>query len=83
MSSNLEARTVDSGSILISEHNEEFTEINTQVLAISTDSHHTHLAWTKTSRNDGNNCYNNCNDSNNLSYGLLQSLYYYILYYQY
>mmetsp|Transcript_14264 Transcript_14264/g.23734 ORF Transcript_14264/g.23734 Transcript_14264/m.23734 type:complete len:231 (+) Transcript_14264:108-800(+) len=31
----------------------EFREINTQVLAISTDSHHTHLAWTRTSREDG------------------------------
>ena len=29
--------------ISFSEHNNEFTDINTQVLAISTDSHHTHL----------------------------------------
>lgn len=27
--------------------------INTQVLAISTDSHHTHLAWTRTPRDQG------------------------------
>ena len=39
--------------ISFSERNAEFTVINTQVLAISTDSHHTHLAWTRTKREDG------------------------------
>ena len=36
--------------ISFSEKNVEFAEINTQVLAISTDSHHTHLAWTRHDR---------------------------------
>jgi len=31
----------------------EFESLNTQVLAISTDSHHTHLSWTRTERQDG------------------------------
>mmetsp|Transcript_20157 Transcript_20157/g.61194 ORF Transcript_20157/g.61194 Transcript_20157/m.61194 type:complete len:162 (+) Transcript_20157:401-886(+) len=31
----------------------EFKAINTEVAAISTDSHHTHLAWTRTAREDG------------------------------
>lgn len=39
--------------ISFSERNEEFTAINAQVLAISTDSHHTHLAWTRSKREDG------------------------------
>ena len=39
--------------ISFSEKNKEFEEINASVLAISTDSHHTHLAWTRTSREDG------------------------------
>lgn len=39
--------------ISFSEKNEEFKAINTQVFAISTDSHHTHLAWTRTARKDG------------------------------
>ena len=30
-----------------------FQKVNTEVLAISTDSHHTHLAWVKTAREDG------------------------------
>lgn len=30
-----------------------FEELNTKVLAISTDSHHTHLAWTRAKREDG------------------------------
>ena len=30
-----------------------FNELNTAVLAISTDSHHTHLAWTRTPMEDG------------------------------
>jgi alkyl hydroperoxide reductase subunit AhpC len=33
--------------------NTEFQGLNAQVLAISTDSHHTHLAWSRTSRPDG------------------------------
>ena len=36
-----------------SEHNAEFLALNTSVLAISTDSHHTHLAWIRTPREDG------------------------------
>jgi len=36
-----------------SQHHQEFQKINTQVLAISTDSHHTHLAWIRTPREDG------------------------------
>ena len=39
--------------ISFSEHNEDFTAINTQVLAISADSHHTHLAWLRTPRENG------------------------------
>jgi alkyl hydroperoxide reductase subunit AhpC len=39
--------------ISFSERNKEFTAINTEVLAISTDSHHTHLAWTRSKREDG------------------------------
>ena len=39
--------------ISFSEKDADFKSINTQVLAISTDSHHTHLSWTRTSRNDG------------------------------
>ena len=39
--------------ISFSEHNKEFEAINTQVLAISTDSHHTQLAWTRAKREDG------------------------------
>ena len=30
-----------------------FEELGTQVLAVSTDSHHTHLAWTRAKREDG------------------------------
>lgn len=30
-----------------------FAAINTQVLAISTDSHHTHLAWIRTAKTEG------------------------------
>lgn len=30
-----------------------FEDVNTKVLAISTDSHHTHLAWTRAKREDG------------------------------
>jgi len=39
--------------ISFSEKFNEFLAIDTQVLAISTDSHHTHLAWSRTSRKDG------------------------------
>jgi len=39
--------------ISFSERHKEFEDINTQVLAISTDSHHTHLAWIRTPRKDG------------------------------
>jgi len=31
----------------------QFDELNTKVLAISTDSHHAHLAWTRAKREDG------------------------------
>ena len=36
-----------------SEHHKDFLALNTSVLAISTDSHHTHLAWIRTPREDG------------------------------
>lgn len=39
--------------ISFSEKAAEFSDINTQVLAISTDSHHTHLAWSRTPRDQG------------------------------
>ena len=39
--------------ISFSEKQYEFESINAQVLAISTDSHHTHLAWTRSKREDG------------------------------
>lgn len=39
--------------ISFSEKNDEFTDMNSQVLAISTDSHHTHLAWSRTARENG------------------------------
>lgn len=39
--------------ISFSEKSTEFEAINAQVLAISTDSHHTHLAWSRTKREDG------------------------------
>eukprot|EP01035_Chromulina_nebulosa_P020248 gene20248-26287_t len=39
--------------IAFSDKMQDFTQINTQVLAISTDSHHTHLAWTRSSRQEG------------------------------
>lgn len=39
--------------ISFSEKSNDFIAIDTQVLAISTDSHHTHLAWSRTSRKDG------------------------------
>lgn len=45
--------TIQTEIISFSERNNEFTAINTQVLAISTDSHHTHLAWTRSKREDG------------------------------
>ena len=39
--------------ISFSEKDNEFKAINAQVLAISTDSHHTHLSWTRSKREDG------------------------------
>ena len=39
--------------ISFSEKDSEFKAINAQVLAISTDSHHTHLSWTRSKREDG------------------------------
>eukprot|EP00598_Pedospumella_elongata_P001645 CAMPEP_0184966734 /NCGR_PEP_ID=MMETSP1098-20130426/333_1 /TAXON_ID=89044 /ORGANISM="Spumella elongata, Strain CCAP 955/1" /LENGTH=213 /DNA_ID=CAMNT_0027488069 /DNA_START=86 /DNA_END=727 /DNA_ORIENTATION=+ len=39
--------------ISFSEKSTEFAAINSQVFAISTDSHHTHLSWTRTKREDG------------------------------
>lgn len=39
--------------ISFSEKSSEFAAIDSQVLAISTDSHHTHLSWTRTKREDG------------------------------
>ena len=39
--------------ISFSEHNSQFQQINTQILAISTDSHHTHLAWSRLKREEG------------------------------
>eukprot|EP00602_Paraphysomonas_sp_CaronLab_P009052 CAMPEP_0185024278 /NCGR_PEP_ID=MMETSP1103-20130426/7277_1 /TAXON_ID=36769 /ORGANISM="Paraphysomonas bandaiensis, Strain Caron Lab Isolate" /LENGTH=173 /DNA_ID=CAMNT_0027557199 /DNA_START=223 /DNA_END=744 /DNA_ORIENTATION=+ len=39
--------------ISFSERNSEFLNANTQVLAVSTDSHHTHLAWSRTPRSEG------------------------------
>lgn len=39
--------------VAFSDRADEFEEINTKVLAISTDSHHTHLAWIRTERVDG------------------------------
>lgn len=39
--------------ISFSEHFNDFSAINTNVWAISTDSHHTHLAWTRMDRKNG------------------------------
>ena len=39
--------------IAFSENIQKFKDINTEVLAISTDSHFTHLAWLKTPRQEG------------------------------
>ncbi len=39
--------------ISFSDKLEAFKKLNTEVLAISTDSHHTHLHWTRTKREDG------------------------------
>ena len=39
--------------ISFSENISRFHELNAEVLGISTDSHFTHLAWIKTSRNEG------------------------------
>jgi len=39
--------------IAFSDNLNKFKELNADVIAISTDSHFTHLAWTKTERNEG------------------------------
>ena len=39
--------------VSFSETIEEFRQIKTEVVAVSTDSHHTHLAWIKTPRDQG------------------------------
>ncbi|KAG9416583.1 peroxiredoxin [Aphanomyces cochlioides] len=39
--------------ISFSDSIEQFRAINAEVIAVSTDSHHTHLAWIKTSRDKG------------------------------
>ncbi|CAD7705326.1 unnamed protein product [Ostreobium quekettii] len=39
--------------VAFSEASEKFAAVNTKVVAISTDSHHTHLAWVRTPRNQG------------------------------
>ena len=36
--------------VSFSEAAEDFRSLNTEVIACSTDSHHTHLAWVQTSR---------------------------------
>ena len=39
--------------VAFSDRAAEFEDINTNVIAISTDSHHTHLAWIRTQRSEG------------------------------
>jgi len=39
--------------IAFSEANERFKDVNAEVIGVSTDSHFTHLAWTKTPRTAG------------------------------
>jgi alkyl hydroperoxide reductase subunit AhpC len=39
--------------ISFSDRHQDFSEISAQVLAISTDSHHTHLSWTRSKREEG------------------------------
>ena len=39
--------------ISFSDSQPEFKTLNTEVLAISTDSHHTHLAWTRSEKQNG------------------------------
>jgi alkyl hydroperoxide reductase subunit AhpC len=39
--------------IAFSESVPKFKELNTNIIGVSTDSHHTHLAWIKTPRNQG------------------------------
>ena len=39
--------------IAFSEAVPQFEEINAKILGVSTDSHHTHLAWVKTPRTEG------------------------------
>lgn len=39
--------------LAFSDNIEKFDELKVQIIGISTDSHHTHLAWTKTAREQG------------------------------
>ncbi len=39
--------------LAFSDNIEKFDGLNVQIIGISTDSHHTHLAWTKTARDKG------------------------------
>lgn len=39
--------------IAFSDREKEFADLDVQILGVSTDSHFTHLAWTKTARNEG------------------------------
>ena len=39
--------------IAFSESIQEFKNLNTSILGVSTDSHHTHLAWLNTPRTEG------------------------------
>ena len=39
--------------IAYSEAVAQFSEVNTSIVGVSTDSHHTHLAWVKTPRTEG------------------------------
>jgi alkyl hydroperoxide reductase subunit AhpC len=39
--------------IAFSERLQEFKELNTEILGVSTDSHFSHMAWLKTPRNEG------------------------------
>lgn len=39
--------------LAFSDNIDKFKKLNVQIIGISTDSHHTHLAWTKTPRDQG------------------------------
>mmetsp|Transcript_30353 Transcript_30353/g.22124 ORF Transcript_30353/g.22124 Transcript_30353/m.22124 type:complete len:184 (-) Transcript_30353:194-745(-) len=39
--------------IAFSDNMQAFRDLNAEVIGVSTDSHHTHLAWIKTSRDEG------------------------------